>query len=158
MAVNPFHALPFVLEKRKREIANLVTHIARRAAAHGGAALAADTAVDTGEARSNWIMSLGAPSDVVIPPYFPYPKLGDAAATASRKGETLNLRGAMAQHAKTTAEFDVRRYSTIFIRNNVGHIGDIEGGHSPQTAPGLLGRGLEAARESVIGTWRLRPV
>lgn len=147
----PLSDLPLIMRKYRPAIVKGVNRIAREAARQGGGYLARDTAVDTGEARSNWIMTLDSPSEVTIPPYSPFPKLGNAAATAGRKEETANLSAVQAQHAAASAAFNVERNSEIIIRNNVPHIGDIEGGSSPQTLPGLLSRGLAAAIGALSG-------
>jgi hypothetical protein len=154
----PLDELPLILQRYRKQAADTVNRIAREAARQGGGYLAADTAVDTGEARSNWVMTLDAPFEGVIPPYSPFPKLGNAAATAGRKEETANLSAVQAQHAAASAAFSAERNYEIVIRNNVPHIGDIEGGSSPQTAAGLLVRGLEAARRGIAGMWHIAPI
>lgn len=151
----PFANLPAIIRKRKVEVFDLTNRIAREAARRGGAYLAADTAVDTGQARSNWVMTLDVPFEAVIPAISPYPKLGNAQLTAARKSETTNLSAVEAQHSSAANAFDVRRNRVLILRNNVDHIGDIESGSSPQTPAGLLHRGLEAATASIAGKWRL---
>ncbi len=157
MATNPLDRLPQVLQARRKEIAGLVNRVVRESARQGGAELAADTAVDTGTARSNWVATIDIPFESVIPAYSPYAKLGNAAATAARKEEVANLSAVEAQHDAATAAFDMERNTSVIIRNNVEYIGMIgEEGHSPQTAPGLLQRGLEVAKSAITGTWKLR--
>lgn len=151
----PLDQLPILLQRYRKQVADTVNRVAREAARQGGGYLASDTAVDTGEARSNWVMTLDSPFEATIPPYSPFPKLGNSAATAGRKQETANLSAVQAQHAAASLAFDAERQSEIYIRNNVPHIGDIEGGHSPQTAAGLLTRGLDAARKAVGGMWHI---
>ena len=156
MATQPLEMLPKVLQRRRAEVASLINRVAREAARQGGAELAADTAVDTGTARSNWVATLDYPFESVIPAYSPYEKLGDSALTAARKEETANLSAVEAQHAAATAVFDVEKNKEIHITNNVPYIEQIgELGHSPQTAPGLLGRGLSKAQQACAGLWRM---
>lgn len=154
MALN-LDALPLILQHYKRQIVTTVNRVAREAARQGGGYLASDTAVDTGEARSNWVMTIDQPFESTIPPYAPYPKLGNAAASAGRKAETANLSAVQAQHAAASFAFDCSRNRSMIIRNNVDHIGLIEQGHSPQTGPGLLARGVDIAKASIAGTWRI---
>ncbi len=157
MATNPLDRLPQVLRARRKEVVELLNRVVREAAAEGGTYLAKDTAVDTGVARSNWVATVDAPFESVIPAYSPYPKLGNAAASAARKGEGSNLAAVEQQHAAAFAAFDAEKNREIYIRNNVSYIGLIgEEGHSPQTAPGLLQRGLEYAKAGIIGTWKLK--
>ncbi len=127
------------MQKYRSRLGPAINRVVRESARQGGGYLASDTAVDTGEARSNWVMTLDRPFEGIIPPYAPLPKLGIAAMTATRKTEA----------------FGVERNSSIIIRNNVGHIGLIEQGHSPQTPAGLLARGLEIARLACRGIWRV---
>lgn len=158
MALNSIDQLPLVLQRYRKAIVSTTNRVAREAARQGGGYLARDTAVDTGQARSNWVMTLDAPFEGVIPPYAPLPKLGNSALTAGRKDETANLSAVQAQHAAASLAFNVEKNSEIYIRNNVDHIALIEGGHSPQTLPGLLERGLNAAMRAISGTWRIGPV
>lgn len=149
--------LPLVLQSYRKKIVASANRVAREAARQGGAYLAGDTAVDTGQARANWVMTIDQPFESVIPPYAPYPKLGNAAASAGRKAETANLSAVQGQHAVASLAFDAERNHSIIIRNNTPHIGLIEVGHSPQTASGLLKRGVDAAAKSVVGTWHISP-
>lgn len=151
----PLDQLPRILQKYRERLVPAVNRVAREAARQGGGYLASDTAVDTGEARSNWVMTLDAPFESVIPPYAPYPKIGNATYSAPRKTEVANLSAVQHQHTSASNAFTVERNSSIFIRNNVEHIGLIEQGHSPQTPAGLLARGLEIARLACRGIWRL---
>lgn len=73
MGTHLFDDLPAVMRGYEAQIGTMVTLAATRAALAGGAYLGEETPVDTGEARSNWIMSIDAPDILVIPPYVPYP-------------------------------------------------------------------------------------
>lgn len=73
MSVHQFEDLPVVMQKYEQQIATLATLAVQRAALAGGDYLARETPVDTGVARSNWVMTVDAPFTGVIPAYAPYP-------------------------------------------------------------------------------------
>jgi hypothetical protein len=150
----PLDELPLVLQKYRKAIGPAVNRVAREAARQGGAELAADTAVDTGQARSNWVMTLDTPFEEEIEAYAPIPRLGYSDPT--RKLETANLSHVEAQHASASQAFDVERNRSIHVRNNWEHIGEMEAGTlSPQTDAGMLRRGLEAAIKACVGRWKI---
>jgi len=91
--------------------------------------LSEDTAVDTGEARSNWIVTIGGPWPSAVPPFSPGEHLG--------KGERANLEAVQALAAAVVTQ---RRYSEIpvYITNNADHIGLLNEGVvelRPENAP-----------------------
>jgi hypothetical protein len=95
---------------------------------HG--ALVDATPVDTGEARSNWQLSLGGAKGTVIPAYAPGKNLG--------RSEKEN-----AALAKAAAKATVRGYrgvGRIVIENNVEHIEYLNQGSSPQAGAGFVER------------------
>lgn len=85
------------------------------------------TPVDTGKARSNWIMSINAPVSDVIEPYAPGVKLGIS--------ETSNLIAALNQAAAVLHGH--HDSDPIYISNNVDYIGLLNQGSSKQ-APALF--------------------
>lgn len=92
-----------------------------------------NTPVDTGEARSNWLVSLGVPMRGTIAPYTPYPKFSQANGRGI--SETANAQG-----AKQRAEGAITARQpgqTLIIQNNVDHIGELNSGTSKQ-APALF--------------------
>lgn len=102
------------------------------------------TPVDTGEARSNWLPSLGVPIRGTIEPYSPYPKFSKAngqgaAETANAAPAKQRLRGAVA--ARQPGQ-------SIIIQNNVDHITELNRGSSAQ-APRLF---VETAVQEGIRT------
>lgn len=91
------------------------------------------TPVDTGEARSNWLPSLGVPIRGTIAPYTPYPKY--SRGNGRGIGETAN---ASAAKARVEGALKARQPGqTFIIQNNVEHIGELNRGSSTQ-APGLF--------------------
>lgn len=73
MGITAIENLPAVLTKYRDQIYTKVTEIAQKAALAGGDYLARETAVDTGYARSNWVMTINEPFAGVVPAYAPYP-------------------------------------------------------------------------------------
>lgn len=73
MGTHLFADLPKVLQGYRAQIGKMASLAAQRAALAGGSFLAAETPVDTGFARSNWIASIDGPVYDVIPAYVPYP-------------------------------------------------------------------------------------
>lgn len=94
------------------------------------------TPVDTGRARSNWIVSLGVPSGKVIAPYAPGRKLGI--------GEGANTSGALDQGRSVISK---RKNQTIYITNNVHYITKLNSPpqHSPQASPHFVEKAIGAA-------------
>lgn len=68
-----FEELPKWMDQYKVAMFKAVDEVVQKAALTGGEYLARETPVDTGVARSNWVLTLGMPFDIVIPAYFPYP-------------------------------------------------------------------------------------
>lgn len=80
--------------------------------------LVLDTAVDTGEARSNWVVTLGGPFGAAIGPYAPGRHLG-----LSERG---NARVAIAQGVAVVSARGTG--VPIFITNLADHIGALNDG------------------------------
>ena len=65
--------LPATLEQIAKAIEADVNDFTRTVATEVQYDLAAATPVDTGQARSNWVMRLGSPFGLTYKPYTPYP-------------------------------------------------------------------------------------
>ncbi|MCC6425646.1 MAG: hypothetical protein IT435_02375 [Phycisphaerales bacterium] len=91
------------------------------------------TPVDTGEARSNWLISLGVPLRGTIAPYTPYPKFSQA--NGRGRNETANANAARQRAMSAIAARQPGQ--TLFIQNNVEYIGELNRGTSRQ-APALF--------------------
>lgn len=157
MATSPFSQLPSVLSRRRTELVSLVGKVARGAATAASNELTADTPVKRGVARSNWVATLDQPFEGLLPAYHPILDLTSGPAPPSRKFETENLASARAQNQAAFRAFDPERNSTIFLRNNAGHIGLLNAGHSGQTEAGFFERGVLSALKSILGVWKLAP-
>lgn len=93
---------------------------------HGGCV--DGTPVNTGKARSNWIVTLGRPWTGVNPPFAPGVMLG--------RGETAN---ANATKVMAAAVITARAPGTsVFITNNAPYIGELNQGKSPQSPPAFI--------------------
>lgn len=154
----PFALIGQVMNKRAANVPRAVGLISRSIAAQIGEAVVRDTPVDTGAARSKWIMSIDQIATFIIPPYAPYPKTHSeiyayhanerkAGRThlieLGRKDEEANAVSAISQHFATLQNFDPARNSTIYIANNVPYMGKLDAGYSPQTPAGFVMRAVE---------------
>ena len=88
------------------------------------------TPVDTGKARSNWQLTVGAPAMEELEPYAPGHRMG--------RGERANAQAAIAQGQAKLARLPGPGES-IFITNNVDYINLLnETTHSMQAPPGFV--------------------
>lgn len=93
-----------------------------------------ETPVDTGRARSNWIVALGSPARNTIEPYSKGENLG--------KGEQANRGAAIAQGS---AVIGTRRLGQdIYISNNLPYIGKLNDGTSAQAPAGFIEKAIQA--------------
>lgn len=124
------------IRRRGRQFENSATELVRRSARGALRGLVLNTKADTGKARSNWRVGIGAPTRAVIEPYSPFPK--GSKANGAGAGETANATAAIA--AGNARINSVRGISGvglrvgIFISNNVDYINKA-----------LIAGGLEAA-------------
>lgn len=109
---------------------NVVVKAVGRAVGH---AVVDDTPVDQGQARSNWLPSLGVPIKGTIAPYQEYPK-GSRGLGQGRR-ETAN---ASAAKARIDGAINARQPGqSIIIQNNLDYIRELNAGSSAQ-APALF--------------------
>jgi hypothetical protein len=113
------------LNVRANQIASNAQRAMQKVAIAVDQAIVMGTPVDTGRARSNWIVSLGVPHMTQREPYAPGKRLG--------RGEGENAAAAMSQARTAIAAFSTE--GSIFITNNVHYIGDLNRGTSPQAGP-----------------------
>ena len=113
------------------------------------AALAVDqtvvlaTPVDTGRARSNWIVQLGAPAESVIEAYAP----GFFGSTGAE-----NAQAAIDQGSAEISGYRGGQGTEIHITNNLPYIGDLNDGWSAQAAANFVQTAIQTAAEAVTGT------
>lgn len=131
---------------RGRQVEENVNRIVRTVALVADRELVLGTPVDTGRARSNWIVSLGTPVTQEREPYSAGEKLGI--------NEANNASSAMGQAQEEIAR---RRPGTdIYISNNVGYIGRLNDGWSAQAPSGFIQAAIKRAVNVVVQAEVLR--
>ena len=113
--VLPFSQLPVRMNVRAGQVERNAGKIIRTTARTIDRGVIEDTRVDTGEARSNWVVQVDRPFTSRIPPYAPGKNLG-----ISERG---NASAAIAQGAAAIRGFNPKFNRSIFITNNAPHIG-----------------------------------
>lgn len=112
-------------------------------------ALVLATPVDTGRARSNWLVSLGGPRAQEIGPYAPLPQGTDP----EKFGERENAQAAINQGQ---SEIEKRKPDdfgvSIFISNNVQYIGLLNDGFSAQAPAKFVEQAVVVGARAVRGT------
>lgn len=154
----PFQLIGKVMKKRADDFVVASGRLTTSIAGVIGREVVLDTPVDTGTARSNWIMSVDQIATYIIPAYAPLPKThsdvyerraGERAGGhvhalgTGDKEESGNAAAAMAQHFAAIQSYDPVRNKTIYLANNVPYIGRLNAGYSPQTAPLFVERAVE---------------
>lgn len=129
------------MRSRASQIRNAPVRVQQEAASATLYALASDTPVDKGVARSNWRVSLGQRTFSVIPAHAPGSKLG--------KHETQNLAITMQLGLSKIAQ--LKPNTALYITNNAPHIEKLNDGHSAQSQKGFIDRAMLVARHSVQG-------
>lgn len=99
------------------------------------------TPVDTGEARSNWVASVGRQNRSRRGPYAPGSKLG--------VGETANASAAIAQNTSTIR--GSLPGQTVYIQNNAPHIAELNRGKSTQAPALFVQAGIQEAVAATLG-------
>lgn len=77
MGIHLFEDTPEVIDENVKRMQRAISLVVQKAALAGGDYLASETPVDTGVARSNWVMTIDGPFSGVIPAYVPYPSYRD---------------------------------------------------------------------------------
>ena len=112
------------IRRRGRQIENSASELTRRMARRSLTSLVRNTKVDTGKARSNWRVGIGAPTRSVISPYSPYPKgsksEGKGASENANAAATIAAGRARIKTARGLSGVGLK--TAIFISNNVSYI------------------------------------
>lgn len=116
----------------------------KRAAIAADQAVVLATPVDTGRARSNWLVTIGTPAEGEVDS-FPTGLDGSSAGAAANQ--------ALEQGRNTALQYTLGA-GGIFITNNVRYIIYLERGHSAQAPKGMTSRGIQAAQRE-LGSARL---
>jgi hypothetical protein len=128
------------MKKRADNVVREANRTKRLAALAVDQTLVMGTPVDTGRARSNWIVSLGEPSKEIIEPYDPTTKGGI--------GETANAKAALEQGKEAINKS--RPEEAINITNNVEYIESLNEGHSAQAPAMFIEAAVEAGTQAVV--------
>lgn len=139
----------------RRRAANVpleANRVARKVALAVDQTLVMGTPVDTGRARSSWIVALGEASDAVVEPYAPLPPGTDP----GKFSETANAQAAMDQGQQAIGQ--KKPEQPVHITNNVEYIRPLNEGHSAQ-APAMfveaaIAEGVAAVKNERIDTGR----
>lgn len=134
------------IRRRGRNVERNVEVLVRKVALLADQTLVLATPVDTGRARSNWVVSLGSGTRENIEPYSPGEGLG--------AGESANASAAIAQGQSVIKSYKLRDGS-IFISNNVPYIGQLNAGTSAQAPAGFIEQAVLAAASAVNATVRI---
>ena len=133
------------IRARANTLGDNLTKTVRRVAITADAALVLGTPVDTGRARSNWIVALGAPASQVIEPYSP----GKAGST-----EGANTQAALDQGESVITDYVAGQDMEIHITNNLPYIQRLNDGYSAQAPANFVEtavmEAVAAARRGVL--------
>lgn len=143
-AVKDLRYLANVMPKYAKAIENDVNDFTKEVAQEVQYRVAANTPVDTGKARSNWVMRIGAPFSFVYNAFSPGVKLG--------RGETANLSAVRRQGAAVAATY--KTGSSIYISNNVPYIGRLNNGYSQQSPSGFVQNGVSVGMRTALTRFR----
>lgn len=127
------------MKRRGANVPHEVNRIKRLTALAVDQALVLGTPVDTGTARSNWIVTLGTASNQTQGAFSPLSK-GDMS-------ESENARAAMAQGKSVISQ--AKPGQAIHLTNNLEYIMPLNEGHSAQAPAGFVEEAVDAGRQVV---------
>ena len=146
--VQSFDKMPVVMKQRAKEVGQGATKIVQRVGSAIHREVVITTPVDTGTARSNWVGTLNAPFNGVIPPYSPSVKAG--------LNESANAQAAIAQGLSAIRLFNALRDRSLHFTNNVGYIRKLNNGHSMQAPIMFVQKAIQVGAQAVRGVTLLR--
>lgn len=111
----------------------------RRTALAVDQTLVLSTPVDTGRARSNWVVSLSSPAPGTINPYVP------------GQGGSTGASNAAAAIKQAQAQISGYNGGSIFITNNLPYIKPLNDGSSAQAPAGFVQAAVQAGIRAVKG-------
>lgn len=127
---------------RAKAVSENSDRLVRKVALSVDQALVSGTPVDTGRARSNWIVQLDAASDQTIEAYAP----GSGASTVSD-----NTQAALAQGSREIAGYSGDHHSEIHITNNLPYIEQLNDGWSHQAPANFVQEAIALVAEAFHG-------
>lgn len=110
--------------------------IVRRSALAADQAVVIGTPVDTGRAKSNWLVAIDAPARTTIPAYDP----GEKGSTSGS-----NTSAALAQGRIAIRGYQGGINRAIAISNNLDYIGELNDGSSRQAPKRFVQKAVQAA-------------
>jgi len=123
------------MKRRASNVERNVNTVARKVCIVLHRELVLATPVDTGTARSNWIVSLGSPANGTRKAYKPHPK-GSGAGI----GESANASAALEAGAAVIARRKAGQ--SLFVSNNLPYIQRLDEGHSAQAPANFVKRAI----------------
>lgn len=143
MAEYSFEEMPRRIRLVGEEVEKNTYLVVRKAALVIDQAVVMGTPVDTGLARSNWIVTLDTPANKTIAAYAPGVKLG--------LGEMANAQAAIDHGQSVIAQWKGEG-QVIVIQNSIAYIVPLNRGHSPQQGtPGFIERAIVEAIGAIRG-------
>lgn len=138
MAANDLLSLSAVMNNKAALILQVAVLAKKYIAEEVQSSIVKGTPVDTGLARSNWVVSLDAEFDDVIPPYIAGASLG--------VDEQGNANAAIAQGRAVLDS--VRAGQVVYVQNNVPYIGLLNDGSSRQSPALFVELGIQIGIKS----------
>lgn len=132
-----------IIARLGRQVEQNALLVVRRVALAADQAVVVATPVDTGRARSNWLVTIDAPDPREIPPY----SQDDGAGSA---------RAAVAQGQAAIAAFAAGNRA-IYITNNLPYIERLNQGSSAQAPASFVQQAVIMAARAVQASSLLRP-
>jgi len=143
MATIPLRQLSSRLEKIGDEIEEGATRLTKEIVIGIVNRVAELTPVDTGQARSNWQVGLGAPVSGFRKPFSPIPSRWRRPYPAGgSRSERRNLLGVTS--AATGVMGRYKAGDSVYITNNLPYIGRLNQGYSRQSPAGFIRVGISA--------------
>lgn len=121
---------------RARRVEQGADALVRKVAMAADQAVVMGTPVDTGRARSNWIVSLGVPATGIIDAYAP----GE-----SRSTEAANTQAALDHGEAVISRYTGGEGTSIHITNNLPYIQRLNDGYSAQAPANFVEQGVQEA-------------
>ncbi len=140
-----FATLSNSLRQQAKNIKSNTSLLVRRCATVVIEELAVRTPIDSGRAKSNWIVTLNSPTVARIEPHH----FGVLGSTAPQTIKTVQARAAIVINRFKIGD-------TVIIQNNLDYIVDLEKGSSKQSPAGFIHQSLARIPIVVQGTQILR--
>lgn len=139
------------IRKRGSKIENSSLALTKKVAKVALRSLVEGTPVDEGTARSNWRVSIGAPTSSIIPPYSPGKKLG--------RGESSNAKATIAVGSAVINRLRVgakrgtgQAGQALFITNAIPYLDKLRNGSSSQQPNDWVNAALQEAAVEISQT------